>query len=92
MIEERDVIIVGAGFAGMYMLHRLRRLGQAATIIEAGGGLACISELRRPPPKDRVDEHDSYRLSRTTHWIRSVSTIGEVHSGCWEICAPAFSR
>jgi cation diffusion facilitator CzcD-associated flavoprotein CzcO len=25
-----DVIIVGAGFAGMYMLHRMRGLGMSA--------------------------------------------------------------
>jgi cation diffusion facilitator CzcD-associated flavoprotein CzcO/acetyl esterase/lipase len=31
-----DVVVVGAGFAGMYLLHRLRRLGFSATVIEAG--------------------------------------------------------
>jgi cyclohexanone monooxygenase len=30
-----DVAIVGAGFAGLYMLHRLRKLGFAARIYEA---------------------------------------------------------
>ena len=31
-----DVVIVGAGFAGMYMLHRLRGLGLSAVVFEAG--------------------------------------------------------
>jgi len=31
-----DVAIVGAGFAGMYMLHRLRQLGLSAVVFEAG--------------------------------------------------------
>jgi cation diffusion facilitator CzcD-associated flavoprotein CzcO len=31
-----DVAIVGAGFAGLYMLHRCRQQGLAATVIEAG--------------------------------------------------------
>lgn len=31
-----DVAIVGAGFAGMYMLHRLRQLGLSAIVFEAG--------------------------------------------------------
>ena len=31
-----DVLVVGAGFAGMYMLYRLRRLGFSALVIEAG--------------------------------------------------------
>ena len=30
-----DAVIVGAGFAGLYMLHRLRGLGMTATILEA---------------------------------------------------------
>lgn len=31
-----DAIVIGAGFAGLYMLHRLRTLGFAAHAIEAG--------------------------------------------------------
>ena len=31
-----DAVIVGAGFAGMYMLHRLRGLGLSAVVFEAG--------------------------------------------------------
>ncbi|HOA95254.1 MAG TPA: NAD(P)/FAD-dependent oxidoreductase, partial [Quisquiliibacterium sp.] len=31
-----DMIIVGAGFAGMYMLHRARGLGLKARVFEAG--------------------------------------------------------
>ena len=34
-----DVVIVGAGFAGMYMLHRLRGLGFKARVFEAGSGV-----------------------------------------------------
>src|SRR5215468_5823151 len=30
-----DVVVVGAGFAGLYMLHRLRSLGFATTVIES---------------------------------------------------------
>jgi cation diffusion facilitator CzcD-associated flavoprotein CzcO len=32
----RDVVIVGAGFAGLYMLHRVRQLGFSARVIEKG--------------------------------------------------------
>lgn len=31
-----DAVIVGAGFAGLYMLHRLRGLGLSARVFEAG--------------------------------------------------------
>jgi len=34
-----DAVIVGAGFAGMYMLHRLRGLGMRAQVFEAGHGV-----------------------------------------------------
>ena len=35
-VRELDVLIVGAGFAGVCMLHRLRKLGMAAQVLEAG--------------------------------------------------------
>ena len=33
--EARDVVIVGAGFAGLYMLYRLRELGMSVQVLEA---------------------------------------------------------
>ncbi|MCA9879086.1 MAG: NAD(P)-binding protein, partial [Thermomicrobiales bacterium] len=33
-----DALVVGAGFAGLYMLHRLRELGFSARVLEAGAG------------------------------------------------------
>jgi cation diffusion facilitator CzcD-associated flavoprotein CzcO len=35
-VPEVDVVIVGAGFAGMYMLHRVRQLGLSVRVFEAG--------------------------------------------------------
>jgi cyclohexanone monooxygenase len=34
--RELDAVVVGAGFAGMYMLHRLRGLGLRTRVFEAG--------------------------------------------------------
>jgi cyclohexanone monooxygenase len=34
--REVDVVIVGAGFAGMYMIHRARELGLSVRCFEAG--------------------------------------------------------
>ncbi|MCC5873153.1 MAG: NAD(P)/FAD-dependent oxidoreductase [Gammaproteobacteria bacterium] len=34
--ERYDAVVVGAGFAGLYMLHRLRKLGLSVRVIEAG--------------------------------------------------------
>jgi cation diffusion facilitator CzcD-associated flavoprotein CzcO len=41
-IADLDVIIVGAGFAGPYLLDRLRRLGMTVQVFEAGGGLGGV--------------------------------------------------
>ena len=34
-----DAVIVGAGLAGLYMLHRLRQAGLTAQVFEAGSGI-----------------------------------------------------
>ena len=44
-----DVVIVGAGFAGMYMLHRLRGLGVSARVFEAGSGVGGTWYWNRYP-------------------------------------------
>ena len=36
---ERDVVVVGAGFAGLYMLHKVRQIGLSAILFEAGPGV-----------------------------------------------------
>lgn len=42
-LSHFDAVIVGAGFAGLYMLHRLRELGLSARVFEAGGGITAIA-------------------------------------------------
>jgi len=37
--NELDMLIVGAGFAGVYQLHRARGIGMEAKILEAGNGV-----------------------------------------------------
>jgi cation diffusion facilitator CzcD-associated flavoprotein CzcO len=37
--EVLDVAVVGAGFAGLYALHRLRELGFSVLVVEAGSGV-----------------------------------------------------
>jgi cyclohexanone monooxygenase len=44
-----DVVIVGAGFAGMYMLHCLRGLGLSARVYEAGGDVGGTWYWNRYP-------------------------------------------
>jgi cation diffusion facilitator CzcD-associated flavoprotein CzcO len=44
-----DVVIVGAGFAGLYMLHRLRTLGMSARALETGSGVGGTWYWNRYP-------------------------------------------
>jgi cation diffusion facilitator CzcD-associated flavoprotein CzcO len=44
-----DAVIVGAGFAGMYMLHRLRGVGFSARVLEAGSGVGGTWYWNRYP-------------------------------------------
>ena len=44
-----DVAVVGAGFAGLYMLHSLRRLGLAARVFEKGGDVGGVWYWNRYP-------------------------------------------
>jgi cyclohexanone monooxygenase len=49
--KQRDVdaVIVGAGFAGLYMLYRLRGLGLSAQVFEAGDGVGGTWYWNRYP-------------------------------------------
>ena len=51
MVSERqfDVVVVGAGFAGMYLLHRLRGLGLSARVVEAGAAVGGTWYWNRYP-------------------------------------------
>jgi cyclohexanone monooxygenase len=49
-----DAVVVGAGFAGMYMLHRLRQIGLTARVFETGDGVGGTWYWNRYPGA-RVD-------------------------------------
>jgi cyclohexanone monooxygenase len=44
-----DAVIVGAGFAGLYMLHRLRGIGLSSRVIEAADGVGGTWYWNRYP-------------------------------------------
>src|SRR6516165_9829913 len=47
--ETYDVVVVGAGFSGMYMLHLLRGLGFSARVFEQGSGVGGTWYWNRYP-------------------------------------------
>src|SRR5499433_379027 len=54
-----DAVVVGAGFAGLYMLHRLRGLGLSARVYEAGGDVGGTWYWNRYPGA-RCDSESVY--------------------------------
>ena len=67
-IEDLDVIVVGAGFAGLYLLDRLRSAGMAVQVFEAGGGLGGVWYWNCYPGA-RVDfPGPIYQYSRDDLW------------------------
>ncbi len=52
--QTADVVVTGAGFAGMYMLHRLRALGLRVVVFEAGDDVGGTWYWNRYPGA-RVD-------------------------------------
>ena len=47
--HEVDVAVVGAGFAGLYLLHRLRKAGFTAQVIEEAGDVGGTWYWNRYP-------------------------------------------
>ena len=54
-----DVLVIGAGFAGLYMLHRLRGLGFSARVLEAADGVGGTWYWNRYPGA-RCDSESFY--------------------------------
>ena len=51
--QDLDVIVVGAGFGGCYLLHLLRQNGFKTQVLEAGtaiGGVWCWNVRRNSLP------------------------------------------
>ena len=68
-----DAVIVGAGFAGLYMLHRLRELGIPAQVFEAGSGVGGTWYWNRYPGARCDVQSLSYSYSSRTTSSRSGS-------------------
>src|SRR5215469_2297384 len=47
--EQLDAVVVGAGFSGLYMLHRLRRLGLSAKVFDAASDVGGTWYWNRYP-------------------------------------------
>ena len=67
-MDTFDVVIVGAGFSGLYLLHSLRKEGFSVRLIEAQSGLGGVWQANRYPGA-RVDSHvPNYEYSIEACW------------------------
>jgi len=66
--QSFEVVIVGAGFNGLYQLKRLREAGWSVRLVEAGSGLGGVWHHNRYPGA-RVDCHvPNYEYSMPEIW------------------------
>ncbi|MBI3198875.1 MAG: NAD(P)/FAD-dependent oxidoreductase, partial [Rhodospirillales bacterium] len=84
MSTDFDAVIVGAGFGGMYMLHRLRLKGFTARVFEAGSGVGGTWYWNRYPGArcDVESVQYSYQFSRELEqeweWTERYATQPEI--------------
>jgi cyclohexanone monooxygenase len=84
MKTDFDAIIIGAGFGGMYMLHRLRQKGFSSRVIEAGKGVGGTWYWNRYPGArcDVESVQYSYQFSKELEqeweWTERYATQPEI--------------
>ena len=83
-IREVDAVVVGAGFAGLYMVHRFNELGLAVQGVEAGSGVGGTWFWNRYPGArcDIESMEYSYQFSpelqQDWEWSEKYATQPEI--------------
>src|ERR1700745_32377 len=94
--KELDVLFVGAGFAGVYLLCRLRGMRMWVQAVEAGSGLGGVwywncypgARVDSPGPMYQFSREDLWRDWKFTElypsWqeIRENCQLGDIHAHC----------
>src|SRR5262245_18181703 len=84
MISEVDVVVVGAGFAGLYALHRLRRAGCSTVVLERAGDVGGTCYWNRYPGArcdiESLDYSYSFdpELEKEWQWSERYATQPEI--------------
>ena len=79
-----DAVVVGAGFAGLYMLHQLREIGLRVRVLERGGGVGGTWYWNRYPGArcDTDSVEYSYQFSDSLQqewrWTERFATQPEI--------------
>jgi len=74
-----DVLIIGAGAAGLAAAQTLRRVGQEVTVLEArdrvGGRILTLADPTFPAPLDLGAEFIHGREAAASPWLREVGVV-----------------
>ncbi|MEC8165189.1 MAG: NAD(P)/FAD-dependent oxidoreductase, partial [Pseudomonadota bacterium] len=79
-----DAVIVGAGFSGLYLLHRFRKLGLTTRVLERGGGVGGTWYWNRYPGARCDVESMQYsysfdaELQQEWHWPEKFSAQPDI--------------
>ncbi len=79
-----DAVIVGAGFSGLYLLHRFRELGLTTRVLERGGGVGGTWYWNRYPGARCDVESMQYsysfdaELQQEWHWPEKFSAQPDI--------------
>ena len=82
--QQVDVAVVGAGFAGLYLLHRLRKAGFSAVALEEGGDVGGTWYWNRYPGArcdiQTIDYSYTFdpELDRAWTWSEKYATQPEI--------------
>ncbi|WP_439814153.1 flavin-containing monooxygenase [Zavarzinia sp. CC-PAN008] len=83
-VQRFDVVVVGAGFSGLHMLHNLRNRGFSVRVLEAGSGLGGTWYWNRYPGArvDIVSQEYSFsfspELENEWEWSEKYATQEEL--------------
>ncbi len=79
-----DAMVIGAGFAGLYMLYRLRKLGLSVRVFEAGSGIGGTWFWNRYPgarcdiPSMEYSYQFDEQLEQEWQWSERYATQPEI--------------
>ncbi|GAA2011177.1 flavin-containing monooxygenase [Nocardioides kribbensis] len=83
-VTEVDVVVVGAGFAGLRALHTLRGAGHSVVVLEAGDDIGGVWQWNRyPGARCDVESYDysygfSSELEQEWRWSERYATQPEI--------------
>ena len=90
--RDLDVVVVGAGFAGLYMLHRLRGLGFSTKVLESADDVGGTWYWNRYPGARCDIESIDYSYSFDPELQSRVAVVGALRDAARDPPLPGPRR